>query len=69
MGAWDFVRPHLEELLADRCPLRFVGRQRASSPSEGSATWHQLNQKALIEQAFDHASIAPEAGLVLSKKV
>ena len=25
---------------------------RSSSPSEGSAAWHQLNQKALIEQAF-----------------
>ena len=59
MGAWEFVRPLLEELIDDRCPLRYIGRARSSSPSEGSAAWHQLNQKALVEQAFDldsHAS-------------
>jgi 2-oxoglutarate dehydrogenase E1 component len=53
MGAWEFVRPLLEEMIGDRCPLRYVGRARSSSPSEGSAAWHQLNQKVLIEQAFD----------------
>jgi 2-oxoglutarate dehydrogenase E1 component len=69
MGAWEFMRPLLEELIGDRCPLRYVGRARASSPSEGSTTWHQLNQKALVEQAFDLASHASDAPLVLSKKV
>ena len=53
MGAWEFMRPLLEELIGDRCPLRYIGRARSSSPSEGSAAWHQLNQKALVEQAFD----------------
>ena len=53
MGAWEFVRPLLEELIGDRCPLRYIGRARSSSPSEGSSAWHQLNQKALVEQAFD----------------
>ena len=59
MGAWEFMRPLLEELIGDRCPLRYIGRARSASPSEGSAAWHQLNQKALVEQAFDldsHAS-------------
>ena len=36
MGAWQFVRPLLEELIGDRCPLRYIGRARSSSPSEGS---------------------------------
>ena len=53
MGAWEFMRPLLEEMIGDRCPLRYIGRARSSSPSEGSAAWHQLNQKALVEQAFD----------------
>ena len=53
MGAWEFVRPRLEELIGNRCPLRYIGRVRNSSPSEGSRAWHQLNQKALVEQAFD----------------
>jgi 2-oxoglutarate dehydrogenase E1 component len=69
MGAWEFARPLLEELLANRCPLRYVGRTRASSTSEGSSAWHQLNQKALVEQAYDLDSHAPEASMVLSKQV
>ena len=69
MGAWEFVRPLLEELIGDRCPLRYIGRARSSSPSEGSAAWHQLNQKALVEQAFDLDSHASEASMVLSKQV
>ena len=69
MGAWEFARPLLEELLAGRCPLRYIGRTRASSPSEGSAAWHQLNQKALVEQVFDLDSHASEASMVLSKQV
>ena len=69
MGAWQFIRPHLEELIADRCPLRYIGRARASSPSEGSAAWHHLNQKMLVQQAFDLGSPAPEPSMVLSKEV
>jgi 2-oxoglutarate dehydrogenase E1 component len=68
MGAWEFVRPLLEELLAGRCPLRYVGRARSASPSEGSAAWHQINQKALIAQAFDVGSESREPSLVLSKQ-
>ena len=69
MGAWEFVRPLLEELIGDRCPLRYIGRARSSSPSEGSAAWHQLNQKVLIEQAFDQKNPASEPSMVLSKQV
>jgi 2-oxoglutarate dehydrogenase complex dehydrogenase (E1) component-like enzyme len=69
MGAWEFLRPFLEELIADRCPLRYIGRARSSSPSEGSAAWHQINQKALIERAFDLDSHSSEAPMVLSKQV
>lgn len=55
MGAWEFVRPLLGGLLEGRCPLRYVGRPRSASPSEGSAAWHQLTQKALIEQALENS--------------
>jgi 2-oxoglutarate dehydrogenase E1 component len=68
MGAWEFARPLLEELLDGRCPLRYVGRARSASPSEGSAAWHQINQKALIAQAFDVRSESREPSLVLSKQ-
>jgi 2-oxoglutarate dehydrogenase E1 component len=69
MGAWHFLRPHLEELIGDRCPLRYIGRVRSSSPSEGSAAWHHANQKMLVEQAFDLESHLPEPSMVLSKEV
>jgi 2-oxoglutarate dehydrogenase E1 component len=67
MGAWEFMRPLLEELIGDRCPLRYIGRARSASPSEGSSTWHQLNQRALVERAFDLGSHATESPKVLSK--
>jgi 2-oxoglutarate dehydrogenase E1 component len=69
MGAWEFARPLLEEMIGDRCPLRYVGRARSSSPSEGSSAWHQLNQKVLVERAFDLDSHSAEASVVLSKQV
>jgi 2-oxoglutarate dehydrogenase E1 component len=61
MGAWEFVRPLIENLLAGRCPLRYVGRPRSASPSEGSAAWHALNQRAIVDLAYDlQAQLAPE---------
>jgi 2-oxoglutarate dehydrogenase E1 component len=69
MGAWDFVRPLLEALIDDRCPLRYIGRARSSSPSEGSAAWHQINQKALVDEALDFERHRPEPTLVLSKQM
>ena len=67
MGAWEFMRPQLEEVIAERYPLRYVGRARSASPSEGSLAWHQLNQRALIERAFDLDSQPAESPKVLSK--
>ena len=52
MGAWEFVRPLFESLLAGARPLRYVGRPRSASPSEGSAAWHSVNQRAIVEQTF-----------------
>jgi len=67
VGAWDFMRSQLEELIGDRCPLRYIGRARSASPSEGSSAWHQLNQRAIVERAFDLDSHTAESPKVLSK--
>jgi 2-oxoglutarate dehydrogenase E1 component len=67
MGAWEFVRPLLEELLNGRWPLRYVGRARGSSPAEGSAAWHQITQQALIDRVFELERETPEPSLVLTK--
>ena len=69
MGAWEFIRPLLEEMIGDRCPLRYIGRARSASPSEGSSAWHQLNQKVLVEQAFDLEVAPTDPSMVLSKEV
>ena len=69
MGAWEFARPLLEEIIDGRCPLRYIGRVRNSSPSEGSAAWHALNQRAIVEQVFEEKPTIKDADRVLSKQV
>lgn len=52
MGAWNYLRPRLRQLIDDRLPLHYVGRPESSSPAEGSSTLYRINQQSLIEQAF-----------------
>jgi 2-oxoglutarate dehydrogenase E1 component len=52
MGAWEAVRPCLEEVVEDRWPLHYVGRPRRASPAEGSMAWHRVTQQAIIDRAF-----------------
>jgi 2-oxoglutarate dehydrogenase E1 component len=52
MGAWDFIRPHLQEAAGGR-PVRAIARPRSASPAEGSAARHARQQQALIEKAFE----------------
>jgi 2-oxoglutarate dehydrogenase E1 component len=69
MGAWEFVRPLLEQLIDGRWPLRYIGRVRNSSPSEGSAAWHNANQRAIVAQTFEEKADTHDADRVLSKQV
>ncbi len=69
MGAWEFVRPLLEQLIDGRWPLRYVGRVRNSSPSEGSAAWHQVNQRLVVAQAFEEGADAKVLDRVVAKQV
>jgi 2-oxoglutarate dehydrogenase E1 component len=69
MGGWEFVRPLLESLIDSRWPLRYIGRSRNSSPSEGSSTWHAANQRAIVDQVFEAKAEARALDRVLSKQV
>jgi 2-oxoglutarate dehydrogenase E1 component len=69
MGAWEFVRPLLETLIDARWPLRYIGRIRNSSPSEGSSSWHAANQRAIVAQVFEAKAETKELDRVLSKQV
>jgi 2-oxoglutarate dehydrogenase E1 component len=50
MGAWEFVRPFIEEVWGK--PLQVIGRPRSASPAEGSNALHLYNQQRLISRAF-----------------
>jgi 2-oxoglutarate dehydrogenase E1 component len=67
MGAWNYVQPRLNDLLGARWPLRYIGRARSSSPAEGSAAWHAINQKALIEQVYHLTAQVALEGAILYK--
>ena len=69
MGAWGFVRLLIEDVAEGRWPLRYVGRARSASPSEGSSSWHAVNQRVLVEAAFDPAPARRQTHMVLSKPV
>ncbi|HEY1936840.1 MAG TPA: 2-oxoglutarate dehydrogenase E1 component [Candidatus Angelobacter sp.] len=51
MGALNFLAPRLERL-AHGAPFRSVKRSPSSSPSTGSHTAHEMEQKTLLELAF-----------------
>ncbi|HYE88036.1 MAG TPA: hypothetical protein VEA16_16855 [Vicinamibacterales bacterium] len=69
MGAWEFARPLLESIVDGRHPLRYIGRSRNSSPSEGSSSWHAANQRAIVDQVFEAKIETREHDRVLSKQV
>jgi 2-oxoglutarate dehydrogenase E1 component len=51
MGALNFLAPQLERLAHGK-PFRSVKRSPSSSPSTGSHTAHEMEQKTLLEMAF-----------------
>ena len=56
MGAWTFVAPRIEAVLAelDTAPRRprYAGRKAAASPATGFLVVHQREQQALIDAAL-----------------
>lgn len=65
MGAWPYAQMWLAELIKGRWPLRYLGRPANSSPAEGSTAWHMVNQKALVEQAYNLGSPLVKGAIVL----
>ncbi len=52
MGAWPFLREHLESVLSANQKLMYVGRPKAAAPATGSHHRHEDQQKALVEKAL-----------------
>ena len=57
MGAWEFIRTHLQEVSGGRT-VRRVARARSASPAEGSAARHAHHQQMLVAQAFAGKPVA-----------
>jgi len=51
MGAWTFVGPRLQKLT--RAHVRYAGRSAAASPATGAKAVHKLEQRRLVEEAFN----------------
>ena len=64
MGAWNYFRPILRQVVDGRLTLHYVGRPESSSPAEGSSTLYRINQQSLIEQAFDFDKQAQTTSVV-----
>jgi len=56
MGAWSFVARRINELLPDGLALRYAGRPRRASPSEGYPQAHQVEQERLVLDALNITS-------------
>lgn len=59
MGGWRYMAPRLREvldglgdLIQRPLPLRYIGRRERASPAEGSAAWHTVEQRRIVEAAL-----------------
>ncbi|HOE96779.1 MAG TPA: 2-oxoglutarate dehydrogenase E1 component [Candidatus Sumerlaeota bacterium] len=69
MGAWEFARPRLNDMLGERMPLNYMGRYRSASPAEGSHAWHVATQRMLLDRAWNVEEPARAENAVLIKTV
>jgi len=58
MGAWAFVRGHIQPMLRANQAIGYAGRPRSASPAPGSPKVHQREQTHLIEAAFAAPTVA-----------
>lgn len=52
MGAWDFIRPLLRDVLPKGLEPIYVGRSRSASPATGSHTVHKTEHDNIINALF-----------------
>ena len=56
MGAWKFIRPHLDQTLEKagiNIRVEYIGRERSASPAVGYLYIHNKQQETLLEEAFE----------------
>jgi 2-oxoglutarate dehydrogenase E1 component len=58
MGGWAFVEPRLMNMLPACARPYYVGRAASASPSTGSYTIHELEQRRIVDQALTEEDAA-----------
>jgi 2-oxoglutarate dehydrogenase E1 component len=56
MGAWTYVQPRLRASIGTVTTLKYVGRPERSSPAEGYAKMHEIEQKRIVNEALSYTS-------------
>ena len=51
MGSWTFIEPRLNAAAPKGIYVSYIGRKQRSSPSEGDAIAHKVEQNRIITQA------------------
>src|SRR6185312_6922179 len=51
-GAWQWIQTRLQACLSQQQTLQYAGRPEAASPAVGSPLRHEVEQKALVNQAM-----------------
>lgn len=51
MGAWEYIRPEIDQLLGSM-RVQYVGRRRSAAPAAGSYALHKKQLAELLEGAF-----------------
>lgn len=54
MGAWNFIRPLLEELLPKNSVLKYLGRPESASPATGSYVLHKKELAAIFQPLLEN---------------
>jgi 2-oxoglutarate dehydrogenase E1 component len=52
MGAWNFIAPHLNEILLPSLSVTYVGRERSATPATGSHHLHEQERATILQQVF-----------------
>ena len=52
MGAWEYIRPLIQEAIGDSAEVSYVGREKSASTAAGSYNLHRKEQAALFDAAF-----------------
>jgi 2-oxoglutarate dehydrogenase E1 component len=69
MGAWRFVREHIQPLLdSTRRVIRYVGRQDSASPAPGSLKRHQQEHHDILEAAFAAEAVVRRKVRVVARR-